>query len=195
MDNDEYEELERDPPSPPPPPPVKKLRDKRERIHDRNERRRRLKHITIRGINPDLYEEFTEKVKTLGMHMGEAVNQMMTDIIGDFDDSFPSLSAKGTFGKVPLEKAHISHHAELSIGRKDLEEANVRFYFSHIDELTVESDVDLETFQKYILEIRDCRFLRIPKVLPKLLLLSKIRHCDEIDTYTVESKELTEEKE
>ena len=195
MDFDEHEDLENDPTPPPEPPPVKKLKSVRERVRDRSDRKPRLKHVTIRGINPELYDEFTEKVKALGMHMGEAVNQMMTDIIVDFDDTFPSLSTKGTFGKVPLEKAHISHHDELSVGRKDLEDANVRFYFSHIEDFTVEPDVDVETFQKYILEISHCRYVRIPKVLPKLLLLSKIRFCREIDTYEVESQEAEDEEE
>jgi len=93
------------------------------------------------------------------------------------------LSAKGTFGKLALEKAIITHHDSLSLSKHDLEEANTVFYFQHIDQLIIEPDVDLETFQTYIHSIQHCSQVKIPNILPKLLLLSKIRFCEEIEIY------------
>ena len=172
MDDDEHNEQERE-----------TFERAKAQIEQEKERIYRLKNITIRGINPDLYDEFTQRVKTLNISIGDAVNRMMTDIIEDFNGTFPQLSAKGTFGKLTLEKAVIAHHDTLSISKHDLEEANTVFYFEHIDELTIESDVDLETFQTYIHSIQHCGLVKIPNILPKLLLLSKIRFCDEIEIY------------
>ncbi len=152
-------------------------------LNQEKERLRSLKNITIRGINPDLYDEFTQRVKTLNLSIGDAVNRMMTDIIEDFNGTFPQLSARGTFGKLALEKAYIAHHDKLSISKRDLEEANTVFYFQHIDQLIIEPDVDLETFQTYIHSIQHCGLVKIPNILPKLLLLSKIRFCEKIEVY------------
>ncbi|MFX0086212.1 MAG: hypothetical protein ACFFAU_11070 [Candidatus Hodarchaeota archaeon] len=160
--------------------------------HENDDERTKLKNVTIRGIDADTYEEFSHKIRNLQMNLGDAITRMMQDITKDLNDSIdelPGLSARTTFKHFRLARARITHHDHLSVGKKDLEEAGVRFSFSHIGELTILPDVTREDFRKYIRSISHCDRVRIPAVLPKLLMYSKINFCDKIEVYEVDQKE------
>ena len=147
---------------------------------------KKLKNVTIRGIDSDVYEEFSTNIKSLNRNIGEAVTQMMKDILQDFDGTFPTLSSRRSLGKLQGKTARISHHDRLSISKRDLQEAGLVFSFRHIDKLIFEPDVDLETFNKHVRDIRHCSRVRIPDFLPKLVLLSRIQYCDDVDVYSVD---------
>jgi len=127
----------------------------------------------------------------LNMNIGDAVTKMMRDIMEDLDETFvdmdisSKLSSKKLFGR--LEKATISHHRYLEISGKDLVEASARLSFNHINELKILPDVTREVFTKYIRSINNCRKVMIPNILPKLLLLSKINFCDQIEIYSAKN--------
>ena len=146
---------------------------------------KKLKNVTIRGIDSDVYEEFSTNIKSLNRNIGEAVTQMMQDIIQDFDGTFPTLSSRKSLTKLHEKTARISHHDHLSISKSDLEEAGMSFAFRHIDKLIFEPDVDLDTFNQYVRDIRHCSRVKIPNFLPKLLLLSRIQFCDKVEVYQV----------
>jgi hypothetical protein len=149
---------------------------------------KKLKNITIRGIDSDTYEDFSSKVKSLNKNIGDAVTQMMKDILVDFDDAFPTLSSKDSLRKLKSDAQVISHHERLDISKQDLEDAGVPFAFRHIERLTIGPDVDLETFNKYIVQIQHCSRVKIPAIQPKLVLLSRIRFCDRVEVYPVTSE-------
>ena len=149
--------------------------------------RSKLKNVTIRGINSSVYDDFSRKMRDLELNLGDAVNKMMEDVLTDFNDAFPDLTARATFGKFHMQKASISHYDKLTITKKDLEEANTRFSFTHIDYLTIATDVTRDVFEKYIRSISHCRRVRIPSILPKLLIYSKMFHIDEVEVYDANS--------
>jgi len=164
---------------------------------ENNDERTKLKNVTIRGIDSDTYEEFSHKIKNIQMNIGEAVTRMMQQITSDMDESqgeLPGLSARRTFKKFRLPRGDISHHDHLSIGKQDLEDANARFSFSHIGELMFEPDVTRKVFRKYVRNISHCDKVKVPSVLPKLMIYAKINFCDRIEVYEVE-KENSEEDE
>jgi hypothetical protein len=145
-----------------------------------------LKNVTIRGIDSEIYEEFSSSIKSLNMNIGDAITRMMADILEDFDGTFPKLSSKRSLGKFKLNKIKIMHHDFLSINKADLVEGGVKIYFMHIQKLRIGPDVDLETFNRYIGAIQHCDIVEIPNILPKVILLSKTPFCDRVRVYSVE---------
>ncbi|MFX1252433.1 MAG: hypothetical protein ACFFCZ_12585 [Promethearchaeota archaeon] len=143
------------------------------------------KNVTIRGIDSRVYDEFSRTIKSLGITLGEAISRMMTDVLKDFDGKMPKLSSRFYRNGAQLATAVISGHGLLHVNEKDLIEANARFSFSHIDELTFEPDVTPETFTRHVRSIEHCDQVKMPSILPKLLVYSKIRRCESIEIYQV----------
>ena len=114
--------------------------DLRNQRKEMSEEMKKLKNVTIRGIDSDVYEEFSSSIKSLNRNIGEAVTLMMKDILQDFDGTFPTLSSRRSLGKLQHKTARISHHDHLSISKSDLEEAGITFSFQHIDKLIFEPE-------------------------------------------------------
>ncbi|MFX1284045.1 MAG: hypothetical protein ACFFB5_10340 [Promethearchaeota archaeon] len=149
----------------------------------------KLKNVTIRGIDSDIYDQFSYKIRNLRMNLGEAITKMMNDIIMDLDDSLddlPALRARTTFNNFTLERLSINHYDRLKISRADLEEANAQVNFSHIDKLTFLPDVTREVFTQYVKSVSHCGTVRMPSIFPKLIMYSKLQFCDRIEVYNVE---------
>ncbi|MHA2362612.1 MAG: hypothetical protein ACXAC7_01545 [Candidatus Hodarchaeales archaeon] len=151
-----------------------------------------VKNVTIRGIESKTYEDFSYYMKVLGMTLGEAVTKMMTEVMKNYDGTFPDLSAKAFKGKEPLKKANISHHNILSVSEHDLIDANARLSFSHISLLELEADITVKSFNRFIRSISHCDKVRIPNIFPKLLVFSKLEGCDEIEIYDQKTGEVLE---
>ena len=145
-----------------------------------------VKNISIRGVNSDVYEQFSNKIKVHEMTIGDAISKMMGDVVADFDETFPEISAASLRAIAGLRKGSIQHQGRVSVSKKDLVDADMRFYFQHIKVLEFEDDVDLETFEKYVGGIQHVTSVRIPAILPKLKLLAYIQFCKEIEVYEVE---------
>ncbi len=146
-----------------------------------------LKSISIRGVNAEVYEEFARKTKKLDMNMGNAITQLMQEVVSSFDEEFPKISAKSlrSTRKMPIS---IIGHVDLTISKQDLEEPGEKINFVNITNLSFTSDVDKDTFQKCIFKIVSCHGVRIPNVLPKLVLLSKLVECKNIEIYEVDEQ-------
>ncbi|MFX0182580.1 MAG: hypothetical protein ACFE95_05800 [Candidatus Hodarchaeota archaeon] len=168
-----------------------------EEINKEKEGSLRLKNVTIRGIDSEIYDEFSHSMKMLNMTIGDAVTKMMRDVIEDLDESFSDLKirSKLSFKKLfdRLEKASVRHHRRLIITGKDLLEANAALSFSHIGELIISPDVTREIFNKHIRHISHCRTVRVPDILPKLLLLSRIKFCRNIEIYSTDNDTIKDE--
>jgi phenylalanyl-tRNA synthetase alpha subunit len=148
-----------------------------------------LKNITIRGVDERTYDEFSKTIRLASLSMGEAVTKMMQDVMKDFDDVFPELSAKNLKFLVKKDRIKVSSFGTISISRKDLVDADKRVRFRHIDELVFEDDVTSDLFSTYVDSISHCETVRVPSVLPKLLIYSKISHANNIEIYEVSDEE------
>ncbi len=147
---------------------------------------KKMKNVTIRGIDSEIYDEFSSSIKSLKMNIGEAITQMMQDVMEDFGETFPNLTAKGSLGKMRKDRISINALDTLRVSKKDLEEAGAEIRFSHVTKLIFEPDVDLTTFNKYVRGISHCDYVKIPAFLPKLVLLSKTQYCGKVESYPVE---------
>lgn len=144
-----------------------------------------LKSISIRGVNADVYEQFVNKTKKLDMNVGNAITKLMQDVVSSFDEEFPQISARSlrTTHKMPIS---ILGHVDLTISKQDLEEPGEKISFVNITNLYFTPDVDKDTFQKCIHKIIGCRGVRVPNIFPKLVLLSKLVECKNVDVYEVD---------
>lgn len=147
-----------------------------------------LKSVTIRGVNGGIYDEFSQVVQMAGLTMGEAVTKMMGDVMRDFDETFPDLSAESFRMMVKKDKIAVQHHERLSVSRKDLEDADRSIVFQHIRTLTFDADVTEEVFNTYVRRIQHCDTVRMPSVLPKLQIYAKIAFTDNIEIYDAEEE-------
>jgi hypothetical protein len=148
-----------------------------------------LKNITIRGVDERTYDEFSQVIKLASLTMGEAITKMMQDVMKDFDDVFPELSAKNLKFMVKKDRIRVSNYRSISISKKDLVDADKRVRFRHIDELVFKEDVTSDLFSTYVDSISHCETVRVPSVLPKLLIYAKISHVNNIDIYEVRDEE------
>ena len=126
------------------------------------------------------------------MNIGDAITRMMQDVIKDFDGTFPDIRSGILKGKEQLRKIEIIHNEELQISNNDLVQANARINFVRIGTLDIRPDVTQESFNKYIREIIRCNNIRVPNILPKLVILSKIIRYEKIEIYDVETNEVIE---
>ena len=157
-------------------------------INDQDEVVPTLKSVTIRGVDGGGYDEFSQVIQMAGLTMGEAITKMMGDVMKDFDETFPDLSAESFRLMVKKDRINVQHHERLSISRKDLEDANRGIKFQHIRDLTFEADVTEEVFNTYVRSIQHCGTVRVPSVLPKLQIYAKIAHTDVIEIYDAEDE-------
>jgi hypothetical protein len=161
--------------------------DIREKVEDAV--RASLKNITIRGVDERTYDEFSQTIRLASLSMGKAITKMMQDVMKDFDDVFPELSAKNLKFLVKKDRIRVGNYRTISISKKDLLDADKRVRFRHIDELVFEDDVTSDLFSTYVDSISHCETVRVPSILPKLLIYSKISHANNIEIYEVSDKE------
>ncbi len=157
--------------------------------NDTREERPTLKSVTIRGVNGGTYDEFSQVIQMAGLTMGEAITKMMGDVMRDFDEVFPDLSAASLKLMAKKDRIRVQHYGRMSISRRDLEEADRSVKFEHIDELTFEEDVTTDVFTTYVRGVEHCQLVRVPSVLPKLVIYSKITHTTDVEIYPVGSEQ------
>ncbi len=146
-----------------------------------------LKTITVRGVDSNIYDQFSKTIQSAEMNIGSAINQMMSDVMKDFDEVFPELSAENLRSQVKKPIIDITGHRDLTINKDDLISAGKRVEFSHIENLKFEADITKEIFLEYVLSVSHCEMVEVPSVLPKLIVLSRINHSDQVEIYNVDS--------
>ena len=147
-----------------------------------------LKTITVRGIDSNIYDQFSKTIQSAEMNIGSAINKMMYDVMKDFDEVFPDLSAENLRSEVKKSKISITGSNFLSINKDDLISADKRVSFSHIEHLRFEADITKEIFIEYVRSVNHCDFVEVPSILPKLIVLSRINHSNKVEIYKVEEE-------
>lgn len=141
------------------------------------------KIITIRSIDTEIYKKFAEKIKTLNINMGEAMTKMM---IGVLENTNQELGESASISlREDMQSISVTEQSKLVISKKDLLELENSFFFTNIQYLKFDSDIDSETFMKKVIAIRACQRVIIPNFLPRLKLLSKIKYCQNVEFYDV----------
>ncbi|NPE06646.1 MAG: hypothetical protein GNW80_00050 [Asgard group archaeon] len=131
-----------------------------------------MKDITLRGVNKELYEEFTVHAKKHGLSAGDAFDGIIM-IDKQPWRKFIDRHRPPRHGKAPeiirdLEKLVVSKKDLISAGEKTM------FLFSKINDLTFEKDVDAATLVKHVRLIRKCKTSFLGDI-PKIIQLGIIR--------------------
>lgn len=140
------------------------------------------KSITIRGVDLELYENFTTKLKEYNMNIGEAFSQMMEDVLKNFDEIFNEASAHDYVEQQRrLPRLTIESHQQLSISAIDLTDTKSRVSFRGIDLLKFDDSVTKEIFLKHVKEIRNCSLVQFGKDFPRLIAMAYCDDCDNVE--------------
>ncbi|RSN67683.1 hypothetical protein D9Q81_07775 [Candidatus Korarchaeum cryptofilum] len=150
------------------------------------------KDITIRGLNPELYNSVAELSRRLGISIGEAINEAMKlllDVMGGLRSIQPLVEGVKEAGKSisegisNLTPVPISGIEEIELSKEDFEKFGRRVLISNVRKVVFSQDVDEATLEKYVAVIRDCDEVSFPKSISKLLALSKCRDVDRVTFY------------
>lgn len=148
---------------------------------DKEEGGEEKKIISIRGIDKKLYEELSRMAKELGKTVGELINEAMAFIISLRE----GVEAAGIKFKEGLESSlciHISNLGELTVTRKDLEDAYKPVIFRDIKTLKFSENIDEELFEDKVKRIIKVNTLIIPNNLSKIKVLSKCLYVNSVKT-------------
>jgi hypothetical protein len=141
-----------------------------------------IKNITIRGVDLDIYDSFTSKLRDYNMNVGDAFNRMINDVLTNFDEVFNETSAYDFLREQRrLPKLSISEHQELVVTASDITATNSRIAFSRIDILKFDKSVTKQVFLKHVRQINRCTLVQFGKDFPKLLALSFCDNCENIE--------------
>ncbi|MFW9924985.1 MAG: hypothetical protein ACFFDW_17055, partial [Candidatus Thorarchaeota archaeon] len=109
------------------------------------------KDITIRGVNKELYDTFSEMRTKQGISTGEAFDSLVTIYLKQpwRIHGFRRFGAQKLFGVKP---EIISDIDQLKVSKNDLTAAGERtmFLFRHISNLVFEKDVDGQIIAKHV---------------------------------------------
>jgi hypothetical protein len=151
------------------------------------------KDITIRGVNPELYNSVAELSRKLGMSIGEAINEAMRllldvrgGLVGSIQPLVEGVKEAGksiSEGISNLTPIPISGIEEIELSKEDFEKFGRRVLISNVRKVVFSQDVDEATLEKYVAVIRDCDEVSFPKSISKLLALSKCRDVSKVTFY------------
>lgn len=141
-----------------------------------------LKNINIRSVDATSYNTFSQAMKSRGISIGEAFNQMIKDVINNLskNEEVPNISNSlfQSNTQLKIESMNI-----FNVSENDLIESEGVCTFYKIKHLEFSKDITKETFLKYVHLILECENVRIPDTIPKLRLFSKIKNCENVTIY------------
>ncbi|MCS7102742.1 MAG: hypothetical protein NZ992_02530 [Candidatus Korarchaeum sp.] len=151
------------------------------------------KDVTIRGVNPELYNSVAELSRRLGISIGDAINEAMKlllDVRGELIAGIsPLVEGMKSAGKAigegisNLTPVPVSGVEEVEFTKEDFERFGRRVLISDVKKLIISHDVDEKTLDKYVVVIRNCEEVSFPRSISKLLALSKCRNVRKISFY------------
>jgi len=123
--------------------------------------------VTIRGINDEVYNEFSAEARRQNKSIGDLTTEAMR------------LHLQGLH-PAKTKYHFISNAKELRISKPDLDAFGRPVYLSNIERLIFEDDADLETLEKYSVRITNCKYVEFPKRFPILSAYEKCWNCAQI---------------
>ncbi len=120
--------------------------------------------VTIRGIDDDVYSNFTAEAKRRNLSIGELTTIIMRALIDD----------------VGTTNYRIGNLSSLNVSRKDLESLKGPVLFHNIKLLEFTDDVDWNLFDKRVMSIKNCTKVMIPQSLTRFQVLTKCAQVGEV---------------
>ncbi|MEM0155973.1 MAG: hypothetical protein QW597_05165 [Thermoplasmataceae archaeon] len=138
-----------------------------------------VQNISVKGIRKDVYDKVSQIAKATGKTLGEVTNEAYKSMIGAFD-GLGNISRNFKQGLVGGMAKYIENIKNVDISGKDLEEIGHKTVFKNIDTLTL-TDVNDETFDKYVDAIINVKKVIIPATLRKSRVILKCSYVDAIE--------------
>jgi hypothetical protein len=120
--------------------------------------------VTIRGIEDEVYSQFSAEARKRSVPIGELVTQVMRIFLEETSE----------------KRYEIKDTDDVTVTREELESVGGPIAFIGIKVLTIEEDIDWALFAKYIDEIVSCKTVVIPKTLSRLQVLTKCRNVGKV---------------
>lgn len=124
--------------------------------------------VTIRGIDKDVYSEFSAEARKKNVPIGELVTTVMR--------AFLEESSKDSQGR-------ISYLDSLEVSQEDLEELEGTISFYHIGRLVFSNNVRWEIFSEKVSSIENVGKLTYPKSFPRLPFLTRCQTIGKTSTW------------
>ncbi|MGC8570138.1 MAG: hypothetical protein ACP5L1_02260 [Caldivirga sp.] len=146
------------------------------------------KQVTIKGVDKELYDKALQMSREMGITVGELVNKSLRAFISLADVTNKAVTsmaqALSESSKAFIEGAKgvrvISNVDELTVTKEDLENLDSQVTFRGIKRLIFNSDVNWELFDSKVSSIVMCDEVVLPKSIPKLKAVEKMRFVKRI---------------
>lgn len=138
----------------------------------------RVKNVTIRDVDKDLYENFMNLAKFWRKPSGFIFSRLFHSYITRRPSSFIPHHLKRILVNIHADKLEIVENIdELEVTKDDLAaiDKGVKFQFSNIKNLKFADDVDRDLFTERIYRIGHSKITNLPENIPKLLFYSIVR--------------------
>lgn len=120
--------------------------------------------VTIRGIDDEVYANFTSEAKKRNLSIGELTTIVMRALVED----------------ISTTNYRIGNLNSLHVSKKDLESLKGPVMFHNIKSLEFAEDIDWEMFDARIMSIKNCAKVLIPKTLTRFQVLTKCAMVSEV---------------
>ncbi|ABW01217.1 hypothetical protein [Caldivirga maquilingensis] len=146
------------------------------------------KQVTIKGVDKELYDKALQMSREMGITVGELINKSLKAFISLADVTNKAVTsmaqAISESSKAFVEGAKgariISNIDELIVTREDLENLDSQVTFRGIKRLVFSNDVTWELFDSKVSSIVMCDEVVLPKTIPKLKAVEKMRFVKKI---------------
>ena len=146
------------------------------------------KQVTIKGVDKELYDKALQLSREMGITVGELVNKSLKAFISLVDVTNKAVTsmaqALSESGRAFVEGAKgvrvISNIDELTVTREDLESLDSQVTFRGIKRLIFNNDVTWELFNSKVSSIVMCDEVVLPKTIPKLKAIEKMRFVKKV---------------
>ncbi|WP_291767101.1 hypothetical protein [Caldivirga sp. UBA161] len=146
------------------------------------------KQVTIKGVDKELYDRALQLSREMGITVGELVNKSLKAFISLVDVTNKAVTsmaqALSESSKAFVEGAKgvriISNVDELAVTKEDLEGLDSQVTFRGIKRLVFSNDITWELFNSKVSSIIMCDEVVLPKNIPKLKAVEKMRFVRKI---------------
>jgi len=139
------------------------------------------KTVTIRNIDEELYAKASALAKSIGESVGEIINEALRAFLSIAEGSIEFAQKVREGVEATVKITTVSDLEELTVTSKDLEEIEGRVKFRNIRKLVIDNSVTWELFDKKIASIVFVDKVVLPKHIPKLKALSKMKLVKKIE--------------
>lgn len=155
---------------------------------DREEEERR--QVTIKGVDKELYDRAIQAAREMGITVGELINKSLRAFLSVIDVTNRAVASMtqviSESGRAFMEGARgvkvITSVDELVVTREDLESIDNQVAFKGIKRLIFSNDVTWDLFNSKVASIVMCNEVVLPKSIPKLKAMDKMRFVGKVTT-------------